>query len=121
MKVYHNLYCKIFIDSDCEMDFLINKINDLLDGQKKLFRTIVTEFGELDVNKNEDFDSKKRLQKHDGFLYSKYYLDVEPNEQIKQEDYISSISKFLQDLWQYGFEAVVACDFEEELPRKVNT
>ncbi|MCX7747310.1 MAG: 1,4-dihydroxy-6-naphthoate synthase [Clostridia bacterium] len=118
MEVYNSLYCKIFIDSECDIDFLINKINELVSGQKKLFRTIVTKFGELDVNKNEDFDSGKRSIKPDGFLYSRYYLDVEPNEQIEQEDYITSISKFLQDLWKNGFEAVAACDFEEELPSK---
>ncbi len=118
MGIYDSLYCKIFIDSECDMDFLINKINELVSGQKKLFRTIDTEFGELDVNKNEDFDSEKRCIKPNGFLYSRYYLDVEPNEQIEQEDYIANISKLLQDLWKSDFEAVAACDFEEELPSK---
>lgn len=116
MKNYDNLYCKIFVDTECDMDFLINKINELVYGQKKLIRTIVTKFGELDINKNEDFDTEKRCSKPDGFLYSRYYLDVEPNEQIEQEDYIASISKFLQDLWKNGFKVVIACDFEEELP-----
>jgi hypothetical protein len=121
MENYDNLYCKIFIDTECDMDFLINKINELVCGQKKLFRTIVTKFGEIDINKNEDFDTEKRLVKPDGFLYSRYYLDVEPNEKMDQKNYILNISTFLRELWKNGFKAIVACDFEGELPMKTNS
>lgn len=121
MGNYDNLYCKIFIDTECDMDFLINKINELVCGQKELFRTVVAKFGEIDINKNEYFDTEKRLAETDGFLYSRYYLDIEPNEITDQKDYISNISAFLQELWKSGFKAIAACDFERELPIKTNS
>jgi len=118
MKNYNNLYCKIFIDTEIDMDSLINKITEMVTGQKELFRTIVTKFGEIDVNKNEDFNAEKRCMKPDGFLYSRYYLDIEPNKEIEQGNYIANVSNLLRVLWQNSFEAVAACDFEDELPIK---
>lgn len=118
MREYDDLYCKLYIDTDLEIEQLKDKITSIVSGEKQLFRTIVTTFGEIDVNKNEDFDDKKRELVPDGFIYSKYYLDIEPKEDIGQQDYISSIGDLLKSLWDNGLKSVAACDFEEELPQK---
>ncbi|WP_242976342.1 hypothetical protein [Clostridium diolis] len=72
---------------------------------------------EIDLRKNKDFSSKDSVRKNDGFLYSRYYLDIEPKENIMQEQYISSIATILEKLWTLGYKVVTACEFEEELPR----
>ncbi len=118
MREYDDLYCKLYIDTDLEIEQLKDKITSIVSGEKQLFRTIVTTFGEIDVNKNEDFDDEKRELVPDGFIYSKYYLDIEPKEDIGQQDYISSIGDLLKSLWDKGLKSVAACDFEEELPQK---
>ncbi|WP_236886702.1 hypothetical protein [Clostridium beijerinckii] len=72
---------------------------------------------EIDLRKNKDFSSKDSVRKNDGFLYSRYYLDIEPKKNIMQEQYISSIATILEKLWTLVYKVVTACDFEEELPR----
>ncbi|ADU75661.1 hypothetical protein M972_112761 [Acetivibrio thermocellus AD2] len=118
MREYDNLYCKIYVDSDLDIEQLKQKIISIVSGEKQLFRTIVTTFGEIDINKNEDFDDEKRKLEVDGFIYSRYYLDIEPKEDIGQQEYISHIGNLLRSLWSSGLKSVAACDFEEELPQK---
>ena len=67
---------------------------------------------------NEDFSEVQRIEESHGFLYSRYYLEIEPKENIKQEEYISDIAMLLEKLWSLGYKAICASDFEEELPRK---
>ena len=118
MKEYDDLYCKIYVDTDLDIEQQKDKITSVVSGEKVLFRTIATAFGEIDVNINEDFDEKKRNLESDGFIYSRYYLDIEPIEGIEQQEYISHIGELLKSLWSSGLKSVAACDFEEELPQK---
>lgn len=75
-------------------------------------------FNGIGIKKNDDFNESLRFEKQDGFLYSRYYIEIEPIGDIKQEQYILSVSMLLENLWALGYEAVAACDFENELPRK---
>ncbi|MDQ0917060.1 1,4-dihydroxy-6-naphthoate synthase [Paenibacillus sp. V4I5] len=101
----NNFFCKIFIDTDVQYEYLYQETseNEILD---------------LSLIKNDDFDAIKRLDFPDGFLFSRYYLEVEPNEKFNPHSYVASISLLLECLWTKGFKAVAACDFEELLPRK---
>lgn len=116
MKIYDNLYCKIFIDTNEEREFVLNLIEDIVLGVIDRW-TIISDSMEIDLRKNEDFSSKDRVRKKDVFLYSRYYLDIEPKENIRQEQYILSVATLLEKLWTLGYKVVTACDFEEELPR----
>ncbi|TCS96485.1 hypothetical protein EDD58_101118 [Hazenella coriacea] len=98
---------------------LIEFIVKAISGSKELWRTITNGVMEIDVVKNEDFDESKLVHFYrKGFLYSRYYLDIEPNENVEQKDYIEHIGNLLKRLWETEFKAIAACDFEEELPRK---
>jgi len=112
MKKYDNLYCKIFIDMQCERDELLSLIADTVNGRKTLFRTIESDCFEVDVNENEEFYSKK---KDDSFLYYKFFLDVEPCSGVDEDKYIEQVSKLLQYFVSQKINIVPACDFEEEL------
>jgi len=115
MNIYDNLYCKIFIDTNEDMEGVLSSISDIV----SVYRwTIISDSMEIDLRKNEDFSKKERVVKEDGFLYSRYYLDIESKENVKQEQYILSIATLLENLWTLGYKVVTACDFEEELPRK---
>jgi len=72
MAQYENHYCKLFIDSDATKEELIDMLETFTNGKKKLFRTIVTDFYEIDVNDNIAFYSEQK-PKND-FLYYKFFF-----------------------------------------------
>jgi len=95
MNIYDNLYCKIFIDTNEDMEGVLSSISDIV----SVYRwTIISDSMEIDLRKNEDFSKKERVVKEDGFLYSRYYLDIESKENVKQEQYILSIATLLENL-----------------------
>jgi len=116
MKKYDNLYCKMFIDINCNKEELIDKIAEITNGEKKLFRTIETSFSEIDVNENDDYYSKE----NDGsFLYYKFFLDIEPNLLAGDGEYISHLSNMIQYFLAQKIKVIPSCDFEDELPTKI--
>ena len=119
MKIYKNLYCKIFIDTDKDKDkdSVMDFIMFILSGEKQR-RLIISENMEVYIDDNDDFSKIKRNEDPDGFLFSRYYLDIKPNMNVKQDVYIACIAMLLERLWSNEYKAIAACDFEEELPRK---
>ena len=116
MAKHENLYCKMFIDIDCKKEELINLIAEITNGNKHLFRTIETNFGDIDVNENDDFISEK----NDGsFLYYKFYLDIEPAVSIDGDEYIAHLSEIIKYFLSQEIHIVPACDFEDELPHSL--
>jgi len=117
MSVKENLYCKIYVDADVNIDQLFASISEIMSGSVN-FWTIITKFCEIDIKENEDFDSVKRnLQ--DGFVHFPFYLDIEPRFNITRSDYINSVAKLLKGIWQLNYNAVASCDFEDELPQLI--
>lgn len=117
MNSYENLFCKVFIDTNEERLGLLSSIKDVVLGTTERW-TITSNSMELELRKNDDFNESLRFEKQDGFLYSRYYIEIEPIADTKQEQYISSVSMLLENLWALGYKVVAACDFENELPRK---
>jgi hypothetical protein len=115
--MYYGLYCKIFLDCDINQDQLIQLIATLIDGQAE-FKTVSNDHCEIDVEKNEDFHDIQRHDYPDGFLYYSYHLDIEPYEEVIFSSYLAVIANLLEQIWSKGYQAVAACDFEEDLPRK---
>ncbi|WP_227793486.1 1,4-dihydroxy-6-naphthoate synthase [Paenibacillus guangzhouensis] len=116
--IENDTFCKIFIDTDEQYEYLYHLINKLVNGNAETRRDIKNETLVLSLVKNDDFDAIQRLDFPDGFLHSRYYLEVEPNGNFEFQRYIMSISLLLESLWTSGLNAVAACDFEELLPRK---
>ncbi|OBY76287.1 hypothetical protein BBG47_28115 [Paenibacillus sp. KS1] len=80
--------------------------------------SILTKQAEIFIFNNGDFDKDKRNQGNDGFLYYKYYLEIEPTEDVIDRNYVLEISNLLTKLWDADFKAIASCDFEDLLPRK---
>ncbi|AFZ11620.1 hypothetical protein Cri9333_0687 [Crinalium epipsammum PCC 9333] len=117
MNDYDSLYCKLYVDCDVNRNELVGLIAKSTSG--KIERgSVSTPKGEIDVINNDDFDNNKRSKLPDGFLYYRFYLDIERTEGTERGLYIESISRLLEDFWLLSYKAVAACDFEEELPRK---
>jgi hypothetical protein len=114
MKLYKDLYCKIFIDTEIVKEELIELLHKRIRGEISK-SNITSNSLDIHVSKNHDFDKIQKNDKLNGFLYSQYYLDIEPMNSIDQEIYINNIAELLNYLWKMNMKSVAACDFEEEL------
>ncbi|MFM1652488.1 1,4-dihydroxy-6-naphthoate synthase [Brevibacillus sp. B_LB10_24] len=112
-----DLYCKLFVETKMDRAALVRFLAQTVTGTENR-STIVSPWGEMDVMMNDDYDEERAADPHDGFLYYRYYLDIEPAEDADPREYIKGIARMLEALWESGAKAVAACDFEEELPRK---
>lgn len=117
-----NLYCNLFIDFEGEPKEAEDLIAELTKGiinSSPWF--IETTFAELDVRKNDGYKTLKEMRSpdpDDGFLFWKYHIDIEPSEYVSRSIYISNVSKLILKLWAKGINAVAACSFEDELPKR---
>lgn len=112
--VYDSLYCKIYLSSEKQIEELYLMINDILTGELEPIRTIKTEWGELDLRYNSDFDAERLKKNVDDFIFWPYYLDIEPNNGIEQM-YIEKIAMLINHLKSKNIKVIASCDFEDEL------
>uniref|UniRef100_UPI003D21D470 1,4-dihydroxy-6-naphthoate synthase n=1 Tax=Brevibacillus sp. FIR094 TaxID=3134809 RepID=UPI003D21D470 len=110
------MYCKLFIDTELDREEVSKLIAKSINGIVHKHQCF-SEALDIYVNKNDDFDLEKGTEKRDGFLYYKYFLDIEPQKGSDEEVYINTIGKLLENLWRNGIKAVAASDFEHLLPR----
>lgn len=113
--MYNNLYCKVYLKIELEIEELYLYLINLVSGKAEPIRIIKTEWGELDLRKNSDFNFKQIEKDPDDFIFWQYYLDIEPQKDIEESKYISQIAKLLHELNKNNINAVASCDFEERL------
>ena len=103
--------CKVFIDADVSENELIGLISPVLFmAEDKVTLNV-------DVLKNEDYDSKRSRQFPDGFIYFRYTLDLYLNDApVKSKAAI--VTRLLKQLWDWGYPAVAASAFEDRLPKR---
>lgn len=113
--MYDHLYCKLYLSSRLDIEELYECINCLIQGQMDPIRTVKTQWGEMDLRKNSDFDPQRLENTPDDFIFWKYYLDIVPQEGIDQTTYIKQISWLIEELGIRNVKAVASCDFEDIL------
>lgn len=113
----YDLYTKIFLDTDMERKSVIDIVSKVVGGSVS-HSAITAQHADMFIFNNEDFSEEKRNQEPDGFLFYRYYLEIEPRDGVEDSHYIDGIAKLLTGLWDNGLKAVASCDFEDELPRK---
>lgn len=111
-------YCKVYLDTNLSRSDVVGLIRSILEGEFENRATIRTSSCVIDVEENDQFDNVMRTGAADGFLYYRYFLDVEPVESAGRERYVQVVSDLLRGLRDNGCKAVPACDFEEELLKK---
>ncbi len=103
--------CKVFVDADVTDTELIGITAPVLftpEDETPL---------EMEVLNNEDYDSNRRRQFPDGFIYFRYTLDLYmPEAALSLQAAI--VTRLLESLWDSGFPAVAACAFEKHLPER---
>jgi hypothetical protein len=99
--------CKLFVEAETSASDLISLLTHVLSETNT--------HCEMEVLKNDEYDSKRRQSFPDGFLYFRYIIDLYmPDEPIKAQ--VKLVSQLLEYLWDSGFPAVAACAFEAQLP-----
>ncbi|MBD5491087.1 MAG: 1,4-dihydroxy-6-naphthoate synthase [Lachnospiraceae bacterium] len=113
--MYNNLYCKVYLNTELEIEELYQYINSRVLGELEPIRTIKTNWGELDLRRNSDFDFRRLRDNPEDFVFWQYYLDIEPMDGINELNYIGYISKLLDELSSLNIKSVASCDFEQDL------
>lgn len=101
-----DLYCKIFIDTDCGYDELFETIKVFVNGHKKAVSFINSNWCIMSIRKNKEYISESN-----DFLYWKYFIDIEP-QNVPESTYIEKIRQFVYFLKRSN-SVVCVCDFEE--------
>lgn len=117
MEEEFDLFTKIFVDSDVDKEILLDTVSNFVMGTIS-GSSILTKQAEIFIFNNGDFDEDKRNQEDDSFLYYKYYLEIEPTEDVGGRIYVLEIANLLTKLWDADFKAIASCDFEDLLPKK---
>lgn len=110
-----NDFCKLFIDCDCDKRHLVDLVMSATHGRSAGRASVSTETCELDVEDNDEFDEVRRKDAQDGFLYSRYYVDVDPIEGVNRDEYIRFLIGIIASMRKLGFVVVPACSFEAQL------
>lgn len=117
MPIDESLYCKIFVNASLDRQHLIEKIGNSVSGNVQNTR-VTNAATEIDIRTNQDYDPEAAREKPDGFVFFRYYLDVDQAPGANRPQFVRGISELLEALWACGIEAIAACDFENELPKK---
>ena len=112
-----NDYCKLYVDSDLPKAELVEAVRVDAVGGREGRATVLSSTCVLDIEDNDDFDDERKANSPDGFLYFRYYFDVEPVPGVSKDRYIQSLSSLLVSMRRRGISVVPACDFEELLPK----
>jgi len=111
-----NWYVKVYVDCDKDLSQVIDQIARITSGSVRM-RSVSSKQLEIYIVAIGDFNESCRSQPDDGFLYYRFYLDIEPASAIARDQFVVSLGNLLEALWSFGWKAIAACDFEEELPR----
>ena len=112
-------YCKVYVDSALEKVELIELLRSISGGmiEGRMRTTVRTPLYIVWVEDNEDYDLDLKNSSSGGFVYYRYYCDVDPLPHNDRLEYINAVAALLIGLRVAGFAAVPACDFEDLLPK----
>lgn len=113
----HPLYCQVFVDTALNEEELVSMVARIVDGSIDRW-WVKADILEIEVRRNDWILPSPVKTK--SFLDFPYYLDIEPlmTAGTARASYIAAIGMLLRGLWGRGYDAVAACGFEDELPKR---
>ena len=97
--------------------FYINKINKIdLENLLDNINLKSKEEFDLDIIKNNEFDTEKSNIFPDGFLYFEYIIKYYKNDNSITDYDIENTKNILKAFWNNNYTAIAVCDFEDKLP-----
>lgn len=113
-----NSFCKLYVDSDLSKGELIEVVRSFAAGKCEGRATVLTRTSVMDIEDNDDFNKETKRNSPNGFLYFRYFIDVEPVPGVSYEAYLNSLSSLLVSMRHRGIGVIPACDFEDMLPKQ---
>lgn len=110
-----DLYCKVYIDTDDSFTDLFERVLSYTKGEKDAITYINSEWCEISVRRNREFDQNNSRMDVSDFVFWKFFLDIEPANNIGETVYIYNISRLVEFLKGIYGNVVIACDFEDEI------
>lgn len=114
MAGFNELECKIYVDANCAKGELATRIAELFSAHAE-GTTIEMQCGEVDVQRNDEFDETARLEFPDGFLSFGLLVELYTDDPATPRC-ADAAARILEYLWAQDFPAVAACDYEDQLP-----
>ena len=114
-------YCQVFVDFRGSAEALARLIADITSGRAdvELFRwRVQASWGQTVIEDNDEYDASRCNERDTGFLYYRWYLEIDPKTGVSRQEYLAGIGQLLQGLWAHELPAVPVGRFEEELPRQ---
>jgi len=110
-----NRYCSIFVADSLQLETFRDDIFNHFGLKKATSSCFETEWYEINVINNSDYNNSLQCQYPDGFLYFKFKLEIDFKEAAPKDYHVRLISEILEWLWNKMVPAVAACDYESRL------
>lgn len=114
------LFSELFVDTELAKDGLERLIAELLDAAIERHGFVAWVVGPhyiIEVFRNKRVRAPTDQQPRE-FVDWPYYLEIDAEAEQTRQAQIALVTRLLTGLWERGLGAVVACDFEAELPQR---
>jgi len=109
-------YCTIYVNNKYELKRLVSSINGVVEGDIGAFNSIVYSNFIINFVLNPDYNPLLENVFPDGFLYSRYRMEITFKENVQISYCVEIVSKLLVHLWANGLTAIAAAHYENLLP-----
>lgn len=111
------LYCEVYVNAPTDEKGLTKTVTNIVNGETRRW-SIASDLLNIRVERNEGIMATPG-DNLTSFVNYPYYLAVDPPETggVERTRYVDAVGRLLEGLWALGYDAVAACNFEDELPR----
>lgn len=110
------MYCAIYLNNSLDKISILNSLKKEFNITNEESSFITLGSCTIYVSNNSDNNLEKSKQFPDGFLYFKYIIDIESEEEIEKDFII--INKILDFFWKQNIPAIASYDHEELLKER---
>ena len=106
---FKDLFCQIYINYENSIEKLIALIRKTMNCDMQDY-TLFNNILEIDTIENDEYEKNSN-----DFLFWKFYLEIEPIENIAEDKYIAAIHKLIKALYEKNISTIATCDLEDQL------
>ncbi|MBL1225073.1 hypothetical protein [Enterococcus sp. BWR-S5] len=112
-----DFYCKMFVQTPLTKTELVGRLAQEFGWQFDAHFSTENDYLSLDIRDNEEFDTTGLNKEATGFLFFRYFFDIELLDERKVDEYKEQVARVIYLLQDRKCLVVTACSFEEELPK----
>ncbi|WP_321388019.1 hypothetical protein [uncultured Enterococcus sp.] len=114
-----DFYCKMFVQTPLTRTELAGRLAQEFGWRFDTYFSTENDYLSLDIRDNEEFDATSLNKEATGFLYFRYFFDIELLDECKVDKYKKQVARVVYLLQETKCLVVTACSFEEELPESM--